>query len=60
MKIRRDKIEKEDHNNILEILRSPLSCIGWRLKDASYNLKRDREIVMDAVIYNGGALKFVS
>ena len=55
-----DNIDKEEHDNILELLKRPWSRDGWRLKDASKNIKGDREIVMAAVRQNGWALRFAS
>ena len=60
MKIREENINKEEHDNILELLRTPCSWNDWRLKDASENIKIDVEIVMAAVRHNGFALKFAS
>ena len=55
-----DKIDKEERDNILELLKRPWSWYGWRLKDASKNIKGDGEIVMAAVRQNGWALRFAS
>ena len=44
-----DKIDKEERDKILDLLKRPWSRNGWRLKDASKNIKRDREIVMATV-----------
>ena len=44
-----DKINTEERNNILEKLNRHWSADGWKLKDTSEDLKRDREIVMAAV-----------
>ena len=41
-----DKINKEERDNILELLKRPWSGDGWRLKDASKNIKGYGEIVM--------------
>ena len=60
MKIPGDKIDKEERDKILEILRTPWSFNLWRLEDALDNLKRHSEIVMAAVGQNRGALKFAS
>ena len=56
----KDNIDKEERDNILDILRTTWSWNGWRLKDALMNLKRNRETVMDAVRQNEGTLKFLS
>ena len=53
-----DKINMEEHNNILELLKRPWSWNGWILNDASDDQKRDRKIVMAAVNQNGLSLKF--
>ena len=55
-----DKIDKKERDNILELLKRPWSWNGWRLKDASENLKRDGEIVMAVIRQNGKALNFAS
>ena len=55
-----DNINMQERNNILELLKEPRSWNGWELKDASDDLKRDREIVMAAVKQNGRALEFAS
>ena len=53
MKIRKigveEKVNKEERDNILELLNTPWSWNGWRLEDASENHKRDRKIVMAEV-----------
>ena len=41
-----DNIDKEERDNILELLKRPWSRDGRRLKDASKNIKGDGEIVM--------------
>ena len=45
----KDKIDTDERNNILELLKTPLSGDGSRLED-----------VMAAVRHDGGVLKFVS
>ena len=64
MKIRKvgveDNIDKEDRNNILELLRKYWSRNVWRLEDTSDNLRRDRELVMAAGNNLGFALEFAS
>ena len=44
-----EKIDKDERDNILEILNTPWSGDGWRLEDASENHKIDREVVMAAI-----------
>ena len=64
MKIRKvgveDKIDKEDRNNILELLRKSWSRNVWRLEDALENLRRDRDLVMAAGNHLGFSLEFAS
>ena len=55
-----DKINQEKRNKILEKLGTPWSWNGWRLEDASENLRRDREIVMAVVKLYGLTLEFAS
>ena len=55
-----DKIDQGGRNTIFEIMSTPWSRDGWRLKGASENLRRDREIVMAAVKQYGLVLQFVS
>ena len=45
----KDKIDTEERDNILELLKTPWSGDGSRHEDASDNHKRDREIVISAV-----------
>ena len=47
-----DKINMEDLNNILQKLKRLWIYIELALKDASKDLKRDREIVMTALNQN--------
>ena len=57
-------VNMEKHNNILqtilEKLKRPWSHNGWDLKDASDNLKIDRDIVMAAVKDDGWNIEFAS
>ena len=55
-----DKIKMEESNIILDELYTPWIHNGWALKDASEDLKIDREIVRAAVKQNGRNIKFVS
>ena len=45
----KENIDKDERDNILEILKTPWIGDGWRLEDASENHKKDREIVMAEV-----------
>ena len=56
----KDKINMEDRDNILEILKILCSGDGCTLELESYYLKRYREIVMATVNQDGGTLEFAS
>ena len=55
-----DEINTEDRNNILDKLNRLWSRDGWALKDASEDMKRDRDIVMTAVKQNGWSPQLAS
>ena len=55
-----NNINMEECNNIIELLKRPWNWDGWALKDASEDMKGDREIVMAAVKQNGDALECIS
>ena len=56
----KDKIVKEELDNILDLLRILWGWNGWRPENASEKIKRYKEIVMAAVRQNEGTLKFAS
>ena len=56
----KDKIDMEDRDNILEILKILCSGDGCTLELESYYLKRYREIVMATLNQDGWALDFAS
>ena len=64
MKIRNigveEKVDTEERDNILELLKTHWSGDRWRLENESENHKLDREIVMAAVKQTAFSIVFAS